>query len=343
MAAKRGYVVRAYLDDFLIIGKSEADCSEAFDFLYNLIQALGFTINESKTVHPCQSLCYLGINIDSVSRTLSLPDDKLGSLIASLENWRTRRKCTKRQLQSLVGKLQWAAHVIRGGRTHVRHLIALIKRLAKPNHHIRISNAAHRDICFWADCCKQFNGTAYFIEEKSVPLQLSTDACIEAGAGFFAGDYFYTAWEADFPDIQHRSIYFKELFTLLLAAERWAPLWSNQRVMFYCDNLGCVTCVNSGKATDPEAVDCLQRLFWLSVLYNCEFKATHLTTKQNVLADAISRAHIDVFQRKANSFLQHWQHDWTKPGYLFANHMSWQSFKFALCKKNLIQSVLRNV
>lgn len=329
MAARLGYRVRAYLDDFLIIADSKEECEAAFHFLRQLITSLGFTINDSKSVTPCQSLTYLGITINSVQRSLSLPGVKLHELVTLLDKWRTRTKCTKRQLQTLVGKLQWAAQVIRGGRTHVRHLIALLKKVARPNHHIRISSSARRDICFWADCCSQFNGTAYFVEDRPVPLQmLSTDACLEAGAGFYGGDFFYTAWEVDFPGVQPRSIFFKEMFTLLLAAERWAHLWQNQRIVFLCDNMGCVSCVNSGKSSDADTVDCLQRLFWISVIYNCEFKAVHLSTKENYLADAISRAHDRAFYVKAGKLLQSWGHDWLDYLYPFWHHMSYKSFEF---------------
>ena len=324
MAARRGYRIRAYLDDFLIIADSKEECEAAFQFLKNLITSLGFAINESKSVAPCQMLTYLGIEINSIERTLSLPNDKLQQLVALLGKWRKRVRCTKRQLQTLVGKLQWAAQVIREGRTHVRHLIALLKKLSKPNHHVRISSSARRDIGFWADCCSQFNGTAYFIEDKPVPLQmLSTDACMEASAGFYAGDYFYTTWEVDFPGIQPRSIFFKEMFTLLLAAERWAHLWRNQKIVFLCDNMSCVACVNSGKSSDPDTVDCLQRLFWLSVINNCEFKAEHLSTKENYLADAISRAHDKAFYVKAGKLLNTWGHDWSDCMYPFSHHMSY--------------------
>ena len=90
---------------------------------------------------------------------------------------------------------------------HVHHVIVLIKKLSRLYHHVRISAAAHQDICFWADCSQQFNGTAYFIEDQAVPLQiLYMDAYTEAGASFYASDHFNTAREADFPLIQPHSI-----------------------------------------------------------------------------------------------------------------------------------------
>ena len=190
-------------------------------------------------------------------------------------------RCKRHQLQSLVGKLEWTAHVIRCARMHVSHHITLIKKLGKPNHHVYISATAHQDICFWADCIRHFNGTAYFIEDKPVPLQIFST---EVGASFYASDYFYTAREADFPLIQPCSTYVKGLLMLLFSAERW-------------DNLGPVMCINSSKASGPDAVDCLQRLCRLSVLYNCEFKAIHMSSKPNFLADALNRAHTPLSNR----------------------------------------------
>ena len=85
MAAKRGYLGCTYLGEFLITGNSERDSYKAFIIRQNLICALGFTINESKTVPPYQSLCFPGIYIDSVNCTLSLPEDKLNQPVQLLQ------------------------------------------------------------------------------------------------------------------------------------------------------------------------------------------------------------------------------------------------------------------
>ena len=71
-------------------------------------------------------------------------------------------------------------------------------------------------------------------------------------------------------------------------------LWCNKKIVFYCDNMS----VNSGKSFDPDAVDGLQRLFLLSVINNCEFKAVHLSYGDNFVVDAISRAHVNSFRGK---------------------------------------------
>ena len=77
---KRGYTVIAYLDDFLVIEATEQHCSEAYNILLQLLEKLGFKINWKKAVPPSQQITFLGINICSVTRQLSLPQEKLEEL-----------------------------------------------------------------------------------------------------------------------------------------------------------------------------------------------------------------------------------------------------------------------
>ena len=117
MMARRGFTVLAYLDDFLIIEPSQQQCQIAVDTLVNLLQSLGFTINWSKVVQPSQSLCFLGVEMDTVNRVLQLPRDHVSELLHILNLTLAIRKCLKHHLQRLVGNLSWAAWVVRGART----------------------------------------------------------------------------------------------------------------------------------------------------------------------------------------------------------------------------------
>ena len=74
----------------------------------------------------------LGIEIDTVAGTLSLPYDYLTCLQTLLREWLRRRSCTRRQLESLIGTLQHACKVIRPGRAFLRQMIALLPVTKKP-------------------------------------------------------------------------------------------------------------------------------------------------------------------------------------------------------------------
>ena len=73
MMARRGHSCLGYLDDFIVVADTEGECLTAFSTLKQLLVSLGFTINVAKTVEPCQELTFLGIEINTVARSLSLP------------------------------------------------------------------------------------------------------------------------------------------------------------------------------------------------------------------------------------------------------------------------------
>ena len=80
-------------------------------------------------VDPVQSITFLGIEIDSMSMTKRLPQDKLLSLKQELQAFTRRCRASKKQLLSLAGKLSWAARVVYGGRVFIRRIIDSRKQL----------------------------------------------------------------------------------------------------------------------------------------------------------------------------------------------------------------------
>ena len=83
---------------------------------------LGVPLAPEKIIGPTTSLVFLGILVDTCTITMavSLPSEKLEELIPLLEFWTGRKKCTKRERLSLIGKLSFAAKVIPSGRTFIR-------------------------------------------------------------------------------------------------------------------------------------------------------------------------------------------------------------------------------
>ena len=115
MACKGCDLTIVYLDDFLIISENKHVCAEALRVLIQLLRKLGFMIHWGKVVDPTTRITFLGIELDSSSMTLRLPEEKLLHLQQELQSSLSRNRFTKRQLQSLAGHLSWAANVVRGG------------------------------------------------------------------------------------------------------------------------------------------------------------------------------------------------------------------------------------
>ena len=55
-------------------------------------------IDPDKTEGPCPVLVFLGIEVDTITRQLRLPLDKLSNLKELLGKWRGKKACRKRSL-----------------------------------------------------------------------------------------------------------------------------------------------------------------------------------------------------------------------------------------------------
>lgn len=291
MMVKRGFTaVVVYLDDFFVCESTADECAAAMATLVKLLRSLGFRINWNKVVDPTQRLTFLGIEIDTMAMCKRLPCDKMLALKETLLIFSHRKRATKKQLQSLAGSLSWAAGVVFGGRVFLRRIINAISSLTAASHKCIISLGVRLDIDWWNNCMNSFNGSSLILDDMPV-TSVCTDACNVAAGGHFCGDWFYSSWEADWPDMQDAHINVKELASVILAANRWAPLWSNKRIIILSDNSTTVSCLNRGTSSNCQLMKYLRYMFWLSVIYNFRLTACHVPGVDNVLADRISRLH----------------------------------------------------
>ena len=99
-----------YLDDFLLMS-SPARGLEQLNSLLNVFMDLGLPLamENLEGLSPC--VTFLGIELDSVALKVQFPQ-KISKLRRLIRKWLGRRSCLKKELQSLVGKLQHACKVV---------------------------------------------------------------------------------------------------------------------------------------------------------------------------------------------------------------------------------------
>ena len=280
----------AYLDDFAIVMDTFGDCLRALNTLLALLIRLGFLINYKKVFGPTQCMTFLGIEINSVEMTIRLPQQKLVELQGALQDFLLKRRASKRQLQQLIGRLNWASRVVHGGRTFLRRLIDVQNGLRQANHKVIIQGSARADVEWWADFLATFNGKSLILD--SIPVDLmSMDACNMGGGAVFGRDWFYILWQEDWPQVQHMHINFKEVLVIIGAARRWAACWANKRVRVFTDSTAAQGIINKGSCTSPIVMAALRELFWLSAKYNFHIVARHIAGSKNNMADWASRLH----------------------------------------------------
>ena len=288
--AKKGVRIVNYLDDFLIISDNKQKCWLDLDESINTLVKLGLDINWGKVAPPCQLITFLGVAIDTVNRTLSLPTQKLSELKDLVSVWLKKKRASKREILSLCGRLNWACRVVRGGRTFLRRLIDLSCRLKQHHHRIWLNSQAREDIQWWHFGLQQFHGYTKFISDMRPPdSQLVTDSCRISGGGLFEHDWFFVNFAVDYPKWKDEHINVLELLTILIAVRRWGHLWQHKHIRVNCDNSSSVSAINKGSSRSPAFMRILREIFWHSVKYDFKFSAVHIKGEFNVLADTISR------------------------------------------------------
>ena len=113
--AQAGHPITNYIDDLIGHGTT-SKAQQSYDKLYHLLLELGFKISEKKLVTPSTKCTCLGVEIDTVNSTLSIPPEKLVDIIETCKHWVGKHSCTKKELQSLLGKLLYISKCVRSSR-----------------------------------------------------------------------------------------------------------------------------------------------------------------------------------------------------------------------------------
>lgn len=146
-----GDEVRNFLDDFFS-AQVQSLAEESFSNLQILLQQLGVEESPEKACPPATQVVVLGILFDTVAKTISLTEEKQTELVQELQKWLDRKSCSLRQMQSLVGKLSFAAGVVRSGRVYMARLINNMRNKSTNNSvHIELSKDVENDIQRWLE------------------------------------------------------------------------------------------------------------------------------------------------------------------------------------------------
>ncbi|CAC5376941.1 unnamed protein product [Mytilus coruscus] len=219
MMSRRGFTIVAYLDGFFICERTKKRCAQALAVLIALLRKLGFCISWSKVTDPCHKIVFFGVEIDSTTLESRLPISKLTDLKSELAEFLLRKHASKKQSQSLAGKLNWASALVRDGRVFLRRIINGIMRLKQDWHKLRMSGEILQDIKWWHDFMSTFNGKSFFLAK--VPItSVVTDACKSGAGGFYHSDWFYVNWVEDYPFATQLHINELEAFSVALAVKR---------------------------------------------------------------------------------------------------------------------------
>ena len=116
-----------YIDDLIYVGLPH-EIHQSFTFLQHLLQDLGLEVSPCKLVTPATQVVSLGILVDMVVQTISIPKDKLHQIKDICSSWSSKTYCSKRDLQSLLGSLLYITKCIKPACYILNCMLALLRQ-----------------------------------------------------------------------------------------------------------------------------------------------------------------------------------------------------------------------
>ena len=289
--------VQHYLDDYLLVGRpNTTECRESLKTCFEMCSLLGVPLAEDKTDGPATKITFLGFELDSEKLELSLPEEKVRKIRECIRPWAEGKAGKKRELLSLLGRLQHCCQAIVMGRPFLRRLIDRAHSVKELHHHVRLSRWELDDISWWSTLFSQWNGRSLFFFRKwelAPDSYITSDAAGSIGYAAICGNTWFAArWP---PGVDKLNIAIKELVPIVLAGKMWGESWKRKRILFKCDNMAVVQCLKNGTCRDRHLAYLLRELSILAILANFTFTAVHLPGVKNQLADALSRFDFQAF------------------------------------------------
>jgi hypothetical protein len=306
-----------YLDDFLGVGPASAAPEFSCQF-ERFCDRLGLRIKESKSITGTTA-DFGGIELDTLAMEARLPPAKLHKATELVEHALKKGKLSLQELQSLIGFLSFCCKVVPLGRSFLRRLYDATSNYTRSDtKRRRLTAEMKADLRWWKQFLPSWNGIA-IIRPARATLLLWTDASGNDGlGGYFLpsrspgaaatnnpaaksstcqhtrnADLSKLTWSSAFSKPhsrhhRHKHINYKEMLAILTSFKLWTAAFSGKHITIHTDNTAVYHGLNKRSIRGP-AMEPLREITLLAALHDITFAAQWIPTKDNLLADLLSR------------------------------------------------------
>ena len=280
------FTIVNYVDDLL--GLENLDISDpSFQFLLKILSQSGFPISQSKLAPPSTSCVCLGLLIDTVKETISVPEEKISDILNKCTWALSQKSLSKNNLQSLIGSLMFLHRSVKPTRVFTNRLLNTLRQMG--SNPVPVNKHIKQDLQWFLHFVPQYNGSSVYRHipfSEHQPIEL--DACLQ-GLGGRWGSNVYCAPIPDHMKKDNPNITHFELFNVFVALTVWGSQWRGRKLLVHLDNIASVAIVNSGFTKD-EKLAAIARDIWMQrAVHDIEIMASHLAGIDNRVADLLSR------------------------------------------------------
>ena len=276
-----------YLDDFGSAEQGHLE-QESYDVMTFVMNNIGVKEAEDKAVPPKTRMEFLGNTMDTVKFTLEVSEHRRIELQSLLNLWENKQMYSKKELQSLIGKLSFITNCVRPDRIFLARMLESLRSCAEV--HNKVDCEMLKDIIWWRNFLPTFDGISILWLDDSLPpgALMALDASMTGGRAVHKQEFFHVK----FPEfVKHKAtnIAQLELFTVMLAIKMWASDLEGKVVRFYTDNANAMYTINKGHTRDGVMLECIRQITWFTAKHQVLLWAVFIRSKDNILPDALSR------------------------------------------------------
>ncbi len=287
-----GVRILNYLDDWFILAQSREQLGDHRDLVLQHLSQLGLRVNwEKSKLSPVQIISFLGVELDTVSMTARLTEERAQAVLNCLSSFRGRNVVPLKQFQRLLGHMASAAAVTPLGLLHMRPLQHWLHSQVRgwawrrDTLRVGISQQCCRSLSPWTDLA--FLRAGVPLEQVSRHTIVTTDASSTGWGATCNGQAASGLWTG--PRMLWH-INCLELWAVHLALRQFRPLPLGKHVLVRTDNTAAVSYINRLGGIRSHRMSQLARhlLLWSHKQFK-SLRAVHIPGQLNRAADALSR------------------------------------------------------
>ena len=294
-----------YIDDFIFIAASKAECEESVRKFKALCKDWGVILKEEKDAAPAQKMIALGIQYDLIKMTRKITDKRRADIKADLIAARTSN--SRRHWEHLVGVLWFVSPCVRAATPHTYVIAKAAAQARHANRAILKTPAVQSALDWWVHFTDEIaNPDSPWHGDSIIPTNhREVNICMgDAGSewgmgGFDKNHYFYAKWPDHMWQAVQRqkstSSLHMEALQVLVAARAMGPTWANTSVTMRLDCLALVHTLRKGYHQHDAVNAIMQELSNLQIKHNFDLRPMWVRRCWDEAADALSKNDMERF------------------------------------------------
>ena len=320
-----------YLDDFFFGHPKLKIAMKQFNKLIKLLKSIGIPTSERKCTTPRQIIIILGFLLDTITQTVSIPDEKIKKYIKNINDiLNSPNKVTIHKIDVVDGQLRHCSQAMYGGAAYLRGLEKLKWRMKyqkqKTDHQpFKLDDAAIYDLEFWLEMLPTMKNKVpfrYILKDKYEPdIIIYTDASEKIDCKAYGGiDSLGHFFNESFLDTNMKYVIASgvklinlfELIAVVAAIDIHKDIYQHKSILIRCDNENACNWIITQRAKFTATTNImvniiLKYLFKLLIKYKIYISVKRIASDDNVYADKLSR--LDPFWFKYIQYdLIGWKH-----------------------------------